>query len=143
MKVLYFSIAKLCYSKICLWHQLLYIFPRKYCSIASTASGFEAPTSQSFESPSKGTRLYISSSLTIFFTFVCCYSSTVWPDWVIFESSCATKFVTKIAQNDWQLFGQCWKTLILCTKLLLLLFGQLLETFGLLFTTTSGHTVEE
>ena len=114
MKVLYFSIAKLCYSKICLWHQLLYIFPRKYCSIASTASGFEAPTSQSFESPSKGTRLYISSSLTIFFTFVCCYSSTVWPDVVVKSSPNVSKSCPKSSNSSFvhkiKVFQHCPKS---------------------------------
>ena len=51
------------------------------------------------------------------------------------------KICSKSSPNDWQHFGQCWKTLLSCSKLLLLLFGQLVETFVATFSTTSGHTV--
>ena len=52
------------------------------------------------------------------------------------------KFLSKEAQNDWQLLDNFDKVPLML-KLLGQLFGQLLENFGLLFNLTSGHTDHE
>ena len=57
--------------------------------------------------------------------------SLVWPDWMIFESSWRQNFFQK-SPNDWQLFGQFWKTSLLwknCCCYFLGNFGNIWATF--------------
>ena len=66
-------------------------------------------------------------------------SSTVWPDWVSFEKSCATNILTKLAKIFRDFLVRLEKTLLgknYCGYF----FGQLWKKMELFFISTSGHT---
>ena len=66
-------------------------------------------------------------------------TSSVWPDWAIFKSYLASRFLTKVAQTLGDFLG-FFETHLYVSKAVVVTFRVSFGKFWLLFISTSGHT---